>query len=112
MFFSALFAPHSRGAFFNRGFSLVELLVSVLLIAAIAVLSLPTFHDFAPHATYPGEPRSLPADESAVATIPGKDPTVEEEPFTLQAGDGDDAQSRAAPPTDARTPSQQGGKPQ
>lgn len=33
----------------QRGFSLVELGASILLIAAIAVLSLPTYQDFAPH---------------------------------------------------------------
>ncbi len=33
----------------HQGYSLVELVVSVLLIAAIAVLSLPTYQDFSPH---------------------------------------------------------------
>lgn len=33
----------------QRGYSLVELAVSVLLIAAIAVLSFPTYQDFSPH---------------------------------------------------------------
>lgn len=32
------------------GYSLVELLASIILIASIAVLALPTYQDFAPHA--------------------------------------------------------------
>ena len=39
-------SSHSGG---QRGYSLIEIIASLLLIAAIAVLSLPTYQDFSPH---------------------------------------------------------------
>ena len=56
-----------------RGYSLIELLASLLLIAAIAVLSLPTYKDFSPHADSAGgeSPDQLSAElADAGAKIP------------------------------------------
>ena len=55
----------------HQGYSLVELVVSVLLIAAIAVLSLPTYQDFSPHGEevpeLPGPPVELLAEPASTA---------------------------------------------
>lgn len=52
----------------DGGFSVFELLATILLIAAIAVLSLPTYNDFTPHETSSDE-RLRPSsnDEREVA---------------------------------------------
>ena len=51
--FSESDRPHSRGPFARLrrqcGYSLIELMASLVLLACIAVLSFPTFQDFSPH---------------------------------------------------------------
>lgn len=39
----------------QRGYSLIELVASLVLLAAIAALSLPTYQDFSPHADAAGQ---------------------------------------------------------
>ena len=52
--FSGSFRHPAKGQRSGSGFSQIELIGSILLIAAIAVLSFPTFQDFKPHAQDPG----------------------------------------------------------
>jgi prepilin-type N-terminal cleavage/methylation domain-containing protein len=54
----------------RSGFSLLELLASLLLIAAIAVLSFPTYQDFTPHEATLNDRPKAPADKAREAADP------------------------------------------
>lgn len=83
------------------GYSLLELAASLVLLAAIAVLSLPTYQGFSPHTDTPGDRKHQPENSGEQAAGPpaseqshtdqpvnhsegttraGEEPTVEEEP--------------------------------
>ena len=51
----------------RSGFSLLELVASLLLIAAIAVLSFPTYQDFTPHEATLNDRPKAPADKAREA---------------------------------------------
>lgn len=54
----------------HAGYSLLELLVSILLIAGIAVLSLPTFQEFSPHGEFTADPTEGQVERPAEARGP------------------------------------------
>ena len=71
--------PHSRGPFTGPrrqcGYSLIELVASLVLLACIAVLSFPTFQDFSPHEDAAGArvtPQSADGENNA-GPAPGDD---------------------------------------
>jgi len=67
--FSTTLSQGSRSGI-RSGFSLLELLASLLLIAAIAVLSFPTYQGFTPHEATLNDRPKAPADKAREAADP------------------------------------------
>lgn len=83
-FRSVQLAPRWRVRFHcSQGYSLVELAATIVMIAGIAVLSLPTYQDFGPHEEFAGvgpvqQRQELPDSDPETATF---DPSISQPVF-------------------------------